>query len=202
MGAGLGAADLVHAEIEDPADVRMTHPARQQDLALETLDRLRIAARRRTEHLERHAAAQMQVLGAIDLARGALAEVARDPVARRDDLAEREDRHLRRSAHAHLWNLTLPRLYRLIAPLSVAVRIFRRSIGLPAEGGPFGSGVHAAKRAAKRARNRDDTHIGEPGERLQAAAPVAPGAQRALAAFATPAARPAMAASAARQPGS
>ena len=63
-----------------------------------------------TQHLESDAAAQLEILCAVDLARGALAEITRDPVARRDDLAGEKIGAWRRLAHVHSCRLTLERL--------------------------------------------------------------------------------------------
>ena len=75
---------VVLAAVEDAHDVRVLEPGRRTRLAPEALDELLVLREPAVEHLERHLAAEVGVLGAVDVRHPARADPADDAVARVD----------------------------------------------------------------------------------------------------------------------
>src|SRR5690606_20984907 len=76
------------AEVIDAADVRVREPRRVARLAIEARDRVGIGVHPRMHHLERALAAHLHVLGQVDGAHPAFAELLDHVVAIGDHLAE------------------------------------------------------------------------------------------------------------------
>src|SRR6185295_2524381 len=83
------------AEVVDPHHVAMADLAREQDLALEALERLRVRQDLRVDRLERDGAAEREIVRLVDHAAAALAEDGEDLVTLADPLAWREGRRAR-----------------------------------------------------------------------------------------------------------
>ena len=73
---------LVLADVVDGADVRMVQGGGGAGLALEALERLLIAGELRRQELEGHEAAQARVLGLVDHAHAAAAQLVDDAIVR------------------------------------------------------------------------------------------------------------------------
>jgi hypothetical protein len=84
------AGDLMSADVEEAADVRVRNLARQIDLAFEPLDDVLLFDDLGANSFERHALAQDRVGGLIDLAHAAARDKAHDAIARGDHVARRE----------------------------------------------------------------------------------------------------------------
>ncbi len=84
----------IAADLEDRHDVGVVHPRRGLGLAAEPLQRLAVADRVSWQDLQRHAAAERDLLGLVDHAHPAPADLAEDPVIA--DLAEPRGRGRRR----------------------------------------------------------------------------------------------------------
>ena len=87
-----GPAGVV-ADVVDRADVRVVEPGGDARLALEPLERPGLGEQVRREHLDRHRALQTQVLGPVDGAHPARAQLLENAV-----VGERLPDHSRRSA--------------------------------------------------------------------------------------------------------
>src|SRR2546427_12031169 len=74
----MDAVDL--PDVIDAADVRMLNPGRDAGLAVEALDDVAVFVGAEVRHLEGDAAAELAVLGEIDGAHAALAQLADDAV--------------------------------------------------------------------------------------------------------------------------
>src|SRR5262249_4748901 len=76
----------VAAEVEDAAHVRVADLARELDLALEALEGAGPLGQIGPDRLQRHADAELEVLGGVDLAHAALGEEAEHAVAAGDQI--------------------------------------------------------------------------------------------------------------------
>ncbi len=84
---GAGAGLFVHADVEDPADGGVRHPAGELDLLPEPLEEVLVVAAVGTQRLERDGLVDQVVMRPVDLAHAAPAEQGLDPVAIADPLA-------------------------------------------------------------------------------------------------------------------
>ena len=84
---------VVLAAVEDADDVRVLQPGRGGGLPPEALDELAVAREAAVEHLERDVAAELAVLGAVDVGHPAGADPVLDQVAAVYDRAVRDVSH-------------------------------------------------------------------------------------------------------------
>ena len=77
----------MHAEVEDPADVGVGDPPREEHLAAEPRRHLFAHRAFAVQELERHRRAELLVLGLVDLPHRARTEPVHDPVPAGDQLA-------------------------------------------------------------------------------------------------------------------
>ena len=79
----VGAVEL--AAVEDRDDIRVREPRGMRRLAPEALDELLVVRVPRVQHLDRDSAAELLVLGEVDVGHAAAAELARDAVTPREE---------------------------------------------------------------------------------------------------------------------